>query len=817
MSTPSPTVRFNKRKPSFESLGQSAFYPDGSTSSAATNGATADKNPPDLRRKSPRTNKSISATDVIPSEAPASVPLAPAPSWPPGRITRALPPGDLVKIHLTVPPISRWQTLSNERPIHISTPFSSWVYPNRASPGASVDPTPSLLGNIAYVNSHGHLTPPRERFSHSELLQLKNENREIWWSVEQLARADSATDLPNLGHLALDSPSPDIGNALGLYTSSPSIPLPPLPQGNITRLPSAPVSRHETTASFDNLLMLLDSDIRSEIINFSGPSFKSADNGHSLNMWSNANLERGLSSKVEKAGEESEVAEQISALRRGSTSELPSQQVLVDGRPLLSSYTMPALSHMGLPCSPDTSVEMPRSVTPSPIGRSPTPSPLNFFYQDTETSDLIDPYYLGEDSSEVEPGTAPMEVESRDVAEPETPANPMRFWRSRDTSPDRLDRERDTPSSSASMLSRFIRDLPMVPDYDRDNAQDLWPQSPGPARSRDCPPEMNETSEDRAEFLPEGDEDLFDLSFRRAVALEDQPIDDKDMEHDDYDYEQDDVEYEDEYEYDDYNVSDDDQFPHSRATHREAERVQSEPIYHIGQFEQQPRPIPVLAPGPAPHLARYASQYLNGRILNPDFAVRYDIVDELGKGAFGFVCTALDKQRNVEVAVKFIYKYPNVRQGMRIHMIGHEPRESHILSRLNHPGIISFIDLFEDAEYFYMASHSLGLCDLALTIRCRNYMAILGGDHGYTRSERNWKPQRFKQHDEYRLALTRRAPVLQPFRPLPRLLRRIRLLNDLECSDVQATTYLRRSRRIASTSRKRGLSFYSLVCPSRWW
>jgi serine/threonine protein kinase len=89
----------------------------------------------------------------------------------------------------------------------------------------------------------------------------------------------------------------------------------------------------------------------------------------------------------------------------------------------------------------------------------------------------------------------------------------------------------------------------------------------------------------------------------------------------------------------------------------------------------------------------------------PTFADRYSLLDLLGQGGFGIVNVAVDNLTGERVAVKSIRKD-------RMHGAGYKERlliqrkveqieqEIRIIRLFNHPNIISFIDLVEDADYF---------------------------------------------------------------------------------------------------------------------
>ncbi|KAI8844364.1 kinase-like domain-containing protein [Chytriomyces cf. hyalinus JEL632] len=99
-------------------------------------------------------------------------------------------------------------------------------------------------------------------------------------------------------------------------------------------------------------------------------------------------------------------------------------------------------------------------------------------------------------------------------------------------------------------------------------------------------------------------------------------------------------------------------------------------------------------------------------LLNAEFNSRYQLVSKLGVGGFGFVCGALvkggDKKKPKSVAVKFILKHrvtlwaKDPDTGQRI------PMEIYILKTCNHPGIIKFIEYFEDAKFFNLVTELHG-------------------------------------------------------------------------------------------------------------
>ncbi|KAK8869845.1 hypothetical protein IAR55_000413 [Kwoniella newhampshirensis] len=122
------------------------------------------------------------------------------------------------------------------------------------------------------------------------------------------------------------------------------------------------------------------------------------------------------------------------------------------------------------------------------------------------------------------------------------------------------------------------------------------------------------------------------------------------------------------------------------------------------------RQAPIVTPPPELPKSEVAAYHLRNRTLNPSFARRYEIRDELGSGGFGFVCSAIQtgykNQAGLEVAVKFIFK--DRIQECDYAMLEGEPVESFVLSRCRHPNIIRFEGLYEDKEFFYLVQELHG-------------------------------------------------------------------------------------------------------------
>lgn len=91
------------------------------------------------------------------------------------------------------------------------------------------------------------------------------------------------------------------------------------------------------------------------------------------------------------------------------------------------------------------------------------------------------------------------------------------------------------------------------------------------------------------------------------------------------------------------------------------------------------------------------------------YDLKYETMDSIGKGAFGFVKTGFRKTDGKEVVVKFIRKckvlsecWITERTGERI------PMEVGLLRKLSHPNIVSVIDVFENEDYVQMVMEKHG-------------------------------------------------------------------------------------------------------------
>ncbi|ORY94878.1 kinase-like domain-containing protein [Syncephalastrum racemosum] len=95
--------------------------------------------------------------------------------------------------------------------------------------------------------------------------------------------------------------------------------------------------------------------------------------------------------------------------------------------------------------------------------------------------------------------------------------------------------------------------------------------------------------------------------------------------------------------------------------------------------------------------------------LHPGFLARYSLGQELGSGGFGFVMSAVERQTGVERAVKFIYKSKVPESAwIRDRKEGVMPIELYILKHVQHPGVVQYIDSFEDRVYFYLVMEMHG-------------------------------------------------------------------------------------------------------------
>nr|AAI50822.1 PAS domain containing serine/threonine kinase [Mus musculus] len=95
-----------------------------------------------------------------------------------------------------------------------------------------------------------------------------------------------------------------------------------------------------------------------------------------------------------------------------------------------------------------------------------------------------------------------------------------------------------------------------------------------------------------------------------------------------------------------------------------------------------------------------------------EYDYKYNTISPLGSGAFGFVWTAVEKECNKEVVVKFIKK-EKVLEDCWIEdpKLGRVTLEIAILSKVDHANIIKVLDIFENQEFFQlvMEKHGSGM------------------------------------------------------------------------------------------------------------
>lgn len=107
------------------------------------------------------------------------------------------------------------------------------------------------------------------------------------------------------------------------------------------------------------------------------------------------------------------------------------------------------------------------------------------------------------------------------------------------------------------------------------------------------------------------------------------------------------------------------------------------------------------------------NEVLDHTTLPESFLRRYRLTDELGAGGYGFVYAAMmlvgsSCTHSPEVAVKFIYKDRLAEHDFPMHK--GVPVEAYVLSKLNHPSIVRFIEFFESEQYYILVSLSRPSC-----------------------------------------------------------------------------------------------------------
>ena len=105
---------------------------------------------------------------------------------------------------------------------------------------------------------------------------------------------------------------------------------------------------------------------------------------------------------------------------------------------------------------------------------------------------------------------------------------------------------------------------------------------------------------------------------------------------------------------------------------------------------------------------------MRGKIrLVPEFVKKYELIEVLGDGAFGFVFAAKILEgpfSGKEAAVKFILADKVSSEGWVFDdMDGYIPFEIYFLRNVQHPNIIQFLDYFKDERFFYLVTELHGI------------------------------------------------------------------------------------------------------------
>lgn len=116
-----------------------------------------------------------------------------------------------------------------------------------------------------------------------------------------------------------------------------------------------------------------------------------------------------------------------------------------------------------------------------------------------------------------------------------------------------------------------------------------------------------------------------------------------------------------------------------------------------------PPPTPIISDNGNGEKLTVSAKHLQHHTLQPEFISEYTLGDELGSGGFGFVVSATRKSDHKEVAVKFIFrdKVP-VHGWAKDPELGVIPMEVYVLRNVQHPNIISFMNVYQDFKFFYL-------------------------------------------------------------------------------------------------------------------
>ncbi|KAI8879470.1 kinase-like protein [Backusella circina FSU 941] len=99
-------------------------------------------------------------------------------------------------------------------------------------------------------------------------------------------------------------------------------------------------------------------------------------------------------------------------------------------------------------------------------------------------------------------------------------------------------------------------------------------------------------------------------------------------------------------------------------------------------------------------------QYLGQHLLDYWFTTEYELGQEIGRGGYGFVVSAIHRVTRREVAVKFIYK--NKLPSTAWEYQDNLPIEISVLKQIRHPNVIQYINNFEDPLYYYLVMELYG-------------------------------------------------------------------------------------------------------------
>lgn len=92
------------------------------------------------------------------------------------------------------------------------------------------------------------------------------------------------------------------------------------------------------------------------------------------------------------------------------------------------------------------------------------------------------------------------------------------------------------------------------------------------------------------------------------------------------------------------------------------------------------------------------------------FPSKYQVSCQIGQGSFGFVLKGRRLRDDCPIAVKFILKrLVNKTAWVFNPELGMVPLEVHFLQTLSHPGIVQFLDYFDDGKYVYLVTEIHGI------------------------------------------------------------------------------------------------------------